>query len=230
MTARGDFFPKRLSQYVRNMRYAADVRDEGYGSLDLQKFSKIQSQTAIVAADVDGIMAAQSIAAAAGTSSAVFADTYSDEKMGKFGRNVTVTASGAATSDVTVYGFDYLGQEMAEKFVLAGATTVAGKKAFGAITRVDFGNTAGVTINVGWGNVLGLPYKCLRLFGEIVDGIVPTAGTFVPGVMVPQTLTSGDPRGTWTPHTSVSPNGERFYNLQILADTRNLHGDAHVIA
>jgi hypothetical protein len=66
-----------------------------------------------------------------------------------FGRNITVVASGAATSNVTVYGKDYMGQPMTESFTLNGATPVVGRKAFKWVDRITAGITAATTINVG---------------------------------------------------------------------------------
>ena len=149
--------------------------------------------------------------------------------MGRYGRNVTVVASGAATSNVTIVGYDYLGQAVKESFTLNGTTPVVGKKMFADIVRADFGNTAGTTINVGFGNVLGLPYKALgtTMLSELTSDTTPTAGALVAGVS-PQTLTSGDPRGTYTPNQV--PDNVKYYRLTYMADRSQLHGAAQVIA
>lgn len=223
MTAKGTYFPRRINQHVKLMQYAADVRFGGMGTI------KIPTP---LAADADGILNDQSIATAGNTGT--FLSTYadSDDAMSKFGRNVVVVASGAATSKVTVRGQDYLGQAMSEELTLNGTTTVAGKKAFRWVDKIEWGATAAVTVDVGWGNVLGLPYRSLKILSELVDKVVPTAGTFVaaPAVGVAQTLTSADPRGTYTPHTSVVPDGNRSYELTFMHDTQNLHGDEHFYA
>jgi hypothetical protein len=54
-----------------------------------------------------------------------------------------------ATSAVTVRGRDYLNQKLSEQLTLNGATPVVGKKAFKVIEKIDFGLTAGTTVNVG---------------------------------------------------------------------------------
>lgn len=214
MTAKGEFFPRRTKQYVPNMQYAADVRKGGTGKIRIP---------ALAAALATGILSATSIAVA-GVATA-FATTLTDAAMGKFGRNVTVVASGAATSAVTVHGFDYLGQPMTEVFALNGTTPVLGKKAFKWIVRIAFDATAATTINVGWGTVLGLPYKLLSNQVELVSNAVPgSAGTVVAGSNSAQTATSADARGTYTPHSSVVPDGVRYYDLQALFDDSNLHG------
>jgi len=148
-----------------------------------------------------GILSAQSIAAAVDTTT--FNVLYTNAKMGPFGRNLTVVASGAATSNVTVIGRDYLGQPMRESFTLNGTTPVVGLKAFKYIDRVTAGLTAGTTINLGWGTKFGLPWKTRAVYREYVDQVVAAAGTLAAPVLTdPQTTTTGDPRGTYVPTTT----------------------------
>lgn len=206
--------------YVPSMQYAADVMETGDVRVTLG---------APVALDADGILAAQSIATAGNTTA--FAATYSNAAMGRYGRNVTVVASGAATSTVTIDGFDVYGQPMRETLTLNGTTPVLGVKAFKDVARVTYGATAATTINVGWGNALGLPYRAINtaLTGERVSLAVPTAGTLVAGLALAttQTATTADPRGTYQPHSGVLPDGTRTYEFIYLADTDSLHGSAH---
>lgn len=222
MTAKGTYFPRRINMHVPNMQYAADVRFGGLGTIVIP---------APVAADTDGIVDGQSIASAGEVTT--LNTLYSDEAMAKFGRNVTVVASGAATSTVTVHGRDYLGQPMLETLTLNGTTAVAGKKAFKTIDKVVYAATAATTIDVGWGNVLGLPYKTQKIISELVNKEVPdNAGTVVDGAATGHTAsaTSDDPRGTYAPHSSFVPNGSREYELTFMHDNENLHGDAHYYA
>ncbi len=216
MTAKGTFFPKRTNDHVPNMQYAADVH-LGKGGIVIP---------AMPAASADGILAAHDIATAGATD--VLADTYSDASMGKFGRNVKVVASGAATSKVTVHGRDYLGQLMSEELTLNGTTAVLGKKAFASVHAVEYGATAATTIDLGWGDVLGLPYKVIEVDHELVNGAVPSnAGTVIAGLAndTDATATNADTRGTYKPHSSVVPNGSREYKLTALWDDSNLHGN-----
>lgn len=208
---------RRINNRVEACCYAADVGVDGITTVDIP---------APPAALATGILNAQSIAAA-GTSVPVVG--FSPSSLGRYGRNVTVVASGAATSNVTVYGFDYLGQAVKESFTLTGATPVVGKKMFADIVSVTYGLTAGTTINVGYGAVLGVPYKVLgtAILSELTSDVTPTAGALVAGVS-PQTLTSGDPRGTYTPN--LVPDGVRSYRFTCVVDRNNLHGAAHVIA
>ena len=148
--------------------------------------------------------------------------------MGRYGRNVTIVASGTATSTVTIVGYDYLGQPMKEQLTLTSGTAVPGKKAFADVVRVDFANTAGITINVGTGNLLGVPYKVLgtAIYGELTSDATPTAGALVAGAAT-QAINSGDPRGTYAPNTV--PNGTAYYRFTCTVDRNQLHGAAHVI-
>lgn len=225
MSALGSYYPAGVNVYVPSMQYAADVDINGHIPVDLSPL------VALAAADTDGILAAQSIAAAVDTTTfaAAFAKQNTDESlMGRFGRNVTVVASGAATSNVTVYGYDYLGQPMAESFTLAGAVSQVGKKAFKRISRITAGVTAATTIDVGWGNVLGLPYAYIGEGVSYTDDVFNAAqGTFVARVAA-QTLTSGDPRGTWTPDAANVPNGTRKHKIRYQTLKGNLYGARHV--
>jgi hypothetical protein len=208
------------------MAYAADVNIEGHLPFDI-------SPVALKAANAKGIVDAGSIATAGATIAfaAAFAKQNTDESlMGRFGRNLTVVASGAATSNVTVKGEDYLGQGVAESFTLAGTTPVVGKKAFKRVTSISFGVTAATTIDIGYGNVLGLPYAYIGEGISYTDDVLNTAqGTFVAYVAT-QTLTSGDPRGTWTPAAANIPDGIRKHKVVYQTLKGNLYGPRHVAA
>jgi hypothetical protein len=188
---------------------------------------------ALTVADPDGILSLQSIAAAAGTSQTTFAGTYNVDTMSSYGRNLTVIASGAATSNVTVIGRDYLGQKMRESFTLNGANSVVGVKAFKYVDQVNFTNTAATTVDVGWGTKFGLPYTTMAVAREYVDNVVGAAGTFTAPVFTdPQTLTTGDPRGLYVPTTT--PNGVKKFELELeftnfinAANNGGLHGIKH---
>lgn len=211
-------FMRGINHYVPFMQYASDVEITGATEANLGVF---------VAANATGILNARDIAVAGNTS--VFPATYNDTVMGRFGRNVTVVASGAATSTVTIRGFDYLGQPMTEILTLNGATAVLGAKMFRHITNVAWGATAATTINVGWGTRLGLPYRAVNttLVKELVSGAPPTAGALVAGSLpaTAATATSVDARGHYTPHASFLPDGVRTYQIAYLADNVNgLHG------
>jgi hypothetical protein len=137
-------------------------------------------------------------------------------------------SDGAATSTVTVHGFDYLGQPMQETLTLNGTTPVVGVKMFRHVTRVVAAVTAGRTVDVGWGNVIGLPYKLLKSDAEFVSNAVPAdAGTLTAGNDTTVSATTSEPRGKYAPHTNNVPNGTRTYRIAGYWDVENLYGIAH---
>lgn len=222
VTRQGSFRNRRYNAYVPAMGYAADAIHNAVYEVDF---------LTPIAAVAAGILNAQSVATA-GEATTFLSDTAD----APFGRNVTVVASGAATSNVTVVGKDYLGQGMAESFTLNGATPVVGKKAFKWIDKVTFGATAATTVNVGFGALFGLPYRMSNVLEETANGAEAAVGTFVAGILTdPQTLITGDPRGTYLP--STTPNGSnrilaKFQPYHVLNASGNggLHGIAHVAA
>lgn len=218
-----NFAPARINQYVPAMRYSADVNYNGGTRVNFG---------APAAASANAIANAISIAAPA-TQADLSAVAAVDAP---YGRTVTVVASGTATSGVTLNGYDYLGQPISESFTLNGATPVAGKKAFKYFRNVTFGNTAGTTINIGTGGILGLPYKAIRCQYETVDQAVAAAGTLAAPVLTdPQTATTGDPRGTYTPTTSLNGTAQitAVFDMQNDVNANNrggLHGIQHFAA
>lgn len=209
--------------FVPDMKYSADVSENGMVRVDLGVY---------VTVDADGILDGQSINAAGSTTT--FNVLYDDDNMGRYGRTVTVIASGAATSTVTVNGFDYLGQPVTETLTLNGANAVAGVKAFKEVREVEWGATASVTIDLGWGDRLGLPYRAVNtaIYNELISDAAPTAGAIVAGLArtTTGTATTADPRGLYVPHASFVPNGTRDYTFSYFADVEALHGTAHYSA
>lgn len=216
------FRNRRYNSYVPACGYAADVIHGAAYEVDFG------TPIAAVAA---GILSAQSINAAVDTTTFL-----TDTADAPFGRNITVVASGAATSNVTVYGRDYLGQPMAQSFTLNGAVPVVGTKAFKWVDRITAGVTAATTINVGFGDALGLPYRMSNVLEETANGAEAAVGTFVAGVLTdPQTLTTGDPRGTYDATTAYNGTNRilaKFQPYNILNANGNggLHGIQHVAA
>jgi hypothetical protein len=145
-----------------------------------------------------------------------------------WGRLISLVASTTNVTVVQVYGADYLGQNIREDVTMTSAVAVNTKKAFKYIDTVVCPANAG-TISVGWAAGLGLPYKTLRVEYEVANGLAATAGTLVAAVLTdPQTATTGDPRGTYTPTTTL--NGVNV--ISVVADCVNdvntlYHGGLH---
>lgn len=213
--------------YVPRMQAGGDLGQAVNGRFSLG---------APIVAAAASILSAQSIAAAVDTTTFVTTWLNTEAQMGRFGRCLQVIASGAAVSNVTIYGRDYLGQKMAESFTLAGAVAVIGKKAFRYVDRITAGITGGTTINVGHTDLLGLPYVTMKVVSEYADNVAQAAGTFAAPIFTdPQTLTTGDPRGTYDP-TAVL-NGTKIIEVDLelsyfenAAGNGGLHGIQHVAA
>lgn len=230
------FYPRRISQYVPSMQYAAEVNLGDPYILELG---------APLALDADGILAAGVMVNGSavtfntftsGLGTATLIGSYGKVPVtsltawpDKWGRNVTVVASAANARTLTVTGYDYLGQKMIEVLTINGTTTVQGLKAFAWIeSLVASSDTDTTTINVGWGNKFGLPFKSQMMTFEIKNGVIAAnAGTFVGAVTTdPQTSTTGDPRGTYLPVT-VLPDGTNTFKLGLILERSNLHGVRH---
>ena len=118
------------------------------------------------AADADGILAA---AAAATEAVELGEDDWVEAFDGELDvpRQVAVVASEGATSiekddTVTIYGTNIAGEPISEvlKFAAQQSTAKNTAQAFKTVTKVIIGESAvGVKFNVGWTDVLGLPFK-----------------------------------------------------------------------
>jgi|SRR5215469_10115267 len=187
-------FPRRINNYVKAMMYSADVN---YQNPTRVSFGAPQANNATLLLNAGSVANANTVIDL--STAAAFPETY--------GRAVTYVASGAGgTGTVTLYGWDYLGQPMREDVTLNGVTPVAGKKAFKSFLNLTSPTAmVGITVNIGSGSPLGLPYKALRCEYEVGNGVSVAVGTFVAGVLTdPQTATTGDPRGTYVPTTTVN--------------------------
>lgn len=214
------FRNRRYNSYVPACAYSAEVIHGAPYQVDF---------LTPIAAVATGILNAQSIATAVDTTT--FGTDTADAP---FGRNITVVASGAATSNVTVYGKDYLGQPMTESFTLNGTTPVVGRKAFKWVDRITAGVTAATTINVGFGARVGLPFRMSAVMEEIGNGAEAAPGTLTaPDLTDPQTTTTLDPRGLYTPTTALNGTNRilaTFLPYNILNSNGNggLFGIKHV--
>lgn len=129
-----------------------------------------------------------------------------------FPRNITSVTSHASSivaMTILVTGTDEYGAVVSELITVPAtgtSTTVDGAKAFLTVTSIAITATTDAeanTLNMGFGDVLGLPYRvdAEGLVGVIEGGTpLPTLGTFVAAVTTdPATTTTGDVRGTYNP-------------------------------
>jgi len=168
-----DNYPRNISQYVPNMEFAADVIDGVH----------IVTLGSPAALDADGIWDGVTVDASANTyTSADFKSTFDGSSTsltsiaGKmdaaYGRCLTVVGSAGSNHVITVIGKDYLGQGMREQFTLSGTTIQYGLKAFKFIDKVTTAaGAAGDTMDVGWTDVLGLPYCAENITGWTEDNV-----------------------------------------------------------
>lgn len=105
-----------------------------------------------VAADPNGLLDDHDLDTAAHTVSTFLGQP-------DYARNVTLVASGATTDNVVVHGTDIAGNVISETIALNGTSPVAGTKAFASITSMDVPEVASVTLDAGWGDVLGLRHR-----------------------------------------------------------------------
>jgi len=158
-----------------------------------------------------------------------------------YGRALVMTANGDPTNSPVydVYGWDYLGQKMVERFTLAGGGVVAvqGKKAFYRLEKwkVVAPSTAATTLDLGPNQILGLPYKGFIDWAK-EDGvpIAALAGITLaaPVLTDPATAITGDPRGTYLGALTLNGVKEIIIGLQgdpwvNAAGNGGLHGIQH---
>lgn len=188
------FRNRRYNSYVPAAAYSVDISNEGPYQVD---FGTPAAASATFFLNAQSTTVAGTAQGLAGT-----APFLMDMVVEPFGRNITAVASVANATVLTVRGRDYLGQPMAEQMTLNGTTPVVSVKAFKWLDSVTWAATTG-TINVGVGARLGLPYRmngAISTAAEEVNGVLGATGTFTAGNTTdPQTFTSTDPRGLYTP-------------------------------
>lgn len=133
-------------------------------------------------------------------------------------RCVTVTAAGANTATLIVYGYDQYGQAVSQALAAPSSSTVATTKAFKTVTRIAISGTAGSNISCGYNDKLGLPYRVTDV-GYVTSvkwatTLAQDAGTFVAAdTTSPATTATTDVRGCYTP--SSAANGTRRLVMTI---------------
>jgi len=199
MVNAGTFHPRRVNQYVKCMQYAMDVNSQGSTRTDFGTPA---------ASSANNVVNAQSIAAAVTLDLTTLAQIDAP-----FGRSLQLTGSATvlAGSAITIRGYDYLNQPMSEVLTsVAGATLIQGIRAFKYLTSVTFAANAGtapVTMSIGYGGKLGLPYRAIAQRLEVANGVpAGSQGTFVAGPFAQTTNAAGqaDPRGTYIPSTTLN--------------------------
>jgi len=169
-----DYYPRNIDQYVPNMEFAADVVDGAH---------KV-SLGAPATLDADGIWDGVTVGTAGGDThtSADYKTTFDGSSTSvtttsgmidaTYGRCLTCVGNASTDQVVTVIGRDYLGQGMRENFTLSGTTVQYGLKAFKFVDSTSCtAGTGGSTLDVGWSDVLGLPYASQQILGWTEDNV-----------------------------------------------------------
>ena len=170
----GDYYPRSISQYTPNMEFAADVVEGTH----------IVSLGAPAALDADGIWDGVTVGTSGGDihTSANYKTTFDGSSTSltttagqidaTYGRCLTCTGNASTDQVVTIIGRDYLGQGIEEDFTLSGTTVLFGKKAFKYVDSTSCtAGTGGSTLDVGWYNRLGLPYKAEKVISYTEDDV-----------------------------------------------------------
>jgi len=215
------FFPRRINMYVPAMQYACDVNNGGVCRVNLGVPAAATTNTIVNALDT--------------TAAATTDLTGVAAVVEPYGRTLVYVGSGAGATAIVMYGWDYLGQPMSESITINGATPVLGKKAFKSFNKMT--NTAvAITVSVGIGASYGLPYHALAVEREYTNGALAAAGTLIAAILTdPQTATTGDPRGCYTPTTAG--DGAKTLSVDLLfgndvnsSGNGGLHGIRHYTA
>lgn len=190
---------QRINYYVPGAQFAQDV--------DINtNLCRVDFGSPAVAS-ATGVVSSLAITNAAGSATYTSLTSYTADA--NFGRAISVKGDTAGDDAVvTVKGRDYLGQPMLEAFTLNGTTGVNGSKAFYYIDLVSWaaGNAnASSSIDIGWLDELGMPYKAIKVLSEESDGAtVSTLGSLTAFDSTdPATSTTNDPRGTYNPQTTL---------------------------
>jgi hypothetical protein len=148
-------------------------------------------------------------------------------------RNITAAAthgSSVVAMTLLVTGKDENNVALTESLSIAAtgtSQTATGKKAFKTITSIAItsaGDATTNTLDMGFGDTLGLPYQLTHKNKAIylMDGVVQTGGTVTAADTNTATATTGDVRGTILPGTAT--NGTRRYGVfmvDVPASERN---------
>jgi hypothetical protein len=168
-----DNFPRSISQYVPNMEFAADVVGDTH----------IAYLGAPAALDADGIWDGVSATnSATSYDSSDFKTTFNGSSTSltttsgmidaRYGRCLTATGSAGSDHVLTISGRDYLGQRMQESMTLSGTVVIFGNKAFKFVDSMAIATgAASDTVDIGWYDRLGLPYKAEQVTSYSEDDV-----------------------------------------------------------
>jgi len=144
---------------------------------------------------------------------------------------VTTHSSSVVAMTVLVQGQDQYGVSMSEQISVPAtgtSQTVQGKKAFKKILSITItatGDATTNTFNLGFGDVLGLPYIMARntVVKEIENTGAASPGTIVVADTSTPSATTGDVRGTYDPASAC--NGSKTFRLIYMPTSLTENGE-----
>jgi hypothetical protein len=165
-----------------NNRYIGELATDVYGlTLNEMRLGHIRYTAAqAVASDPDGLLDGHVLGAAV-------AVVVSFLNPMPYARNVTVVASAATTAKVTIRGKDLSGALISEELTLNGTTPVVGVTAFASVESVVMPiKTGSENVDLGWGELIGLPFKlsAAPLHWVLDDGAAASAAAFTANATV----------------------------------------------
>ena len=139
-----------------------------------------QTLTAAQAAtlDADGLLAAEALPDAAATYT-----TFENDM--PYCRNVTAVCSNTQTGNMTITGTDIDDNVITETVALTSTSAVSSTKMYKTVVAIGLPIKVGAeTINVGWGDKIGIPFKLSATaanrpivkatFGGVIETTAPT--------------------------------------------------------
>lgn len=148
-------------------------------------------------------------------------------------RNITVaTTTAAAQTVVTITGYDEYGAKLVETITIAlGGTAGAGKKAFKYVASIAIysaGDITTDTIDIGFGDVLGLPYRLAAKANLLSTWFNDVQETTLPTVVLADattpSATTGDVRGTVDLNSASNGSAIVLYAVFDPSSTASLFG------
>jgi hypothetical protein len=240
MTKRtADYNPDNINRYVPAMGYAADVVSDGPTRVDFGTPAVADADAILVGAAADDSGPYTYTVANFQNKGTGFTGTTGKFVGTPYGRDITAVGSASGvTQDLTVVGFDYLGQKITKTKAMNGTTPIALGVAFFAIESITIAvGASSETIDVGFSDALGLPYKAVKVLSEEADGAPEsTLGTLTSPVLTdPATASTGDPRGLFNPQTTLDGSTNItgtfiFDNSLNSSGNGGLHGIAQYFA
>ncbi len=148
----------------------------------------------------------------------------------------TTHGSSVVAMTVTISGYDYYGAPMTETLTFTAGTTsktANGLKAFKYIYSFAITSASDAeanTLNLGWGDVLGLPYALPAKSDFLTNGcyfnevLEATAPTVVAAVTTTASATTGDVRGTIDLNSATDGSAVSVWYRTDPASTDTLFG------